>query len=69
MIEKVVLRENERIDDLELNNLKIIQKKDGFCFGIDSILLADFAKKIKNVLQSQMLHVNMGWLTHNNNPK
>lgn len=48
MIEKVVLRENERIDDLELNNLKIIQKKDGFCFGIDSILLADFAKKIKN---------------------
>ena len=28
-----ILKENERIDDLELNNLKIIQNKDGFCFG------------------------------------
>lgn len=42
------LKEDERIDDLEYNNLKIIQKKDGFCFGIDSILLSDFAKEIKN---------------------
>lgn len=39
--------ENERIDDLEYKNLKIIQNKDGFCFGIDSILLSDFAKEIK----------------------
>ena len=28
-------------------NLKIIQNKKGFCFGIDSILLSDFAKEIK----------------------
>ena len=41
------LKENERIDDLEIENLKIIQRKDGFCFGIDSVLLSDFAKKIK----------------------
>lgn len=41
------LKENERIDDLELNNLKIIQKSDGFCYGIDSVLLSDFAKNIK----------------------
>lgn len=41
------INENERIDDLEINNLKIIQKKDGFCFGIDSVLLSDFAKNIK----------------------
>lgn len=46
-MEKNILKENERIDNLELNNLKIIQKKDGFCFGIDSVLLSDFAKKIK----------------------
>ncbi len=39
---------NERIDDLEYKNLKIIQNKDGFCFGIDSILLSDFASKIKD---------------------
>ncbi len=44
---EVVLKENERIDDLEFKNLKIIQNKNGFCFGIDSILLSDFAKNIK----------------------
>lgn len=42
------LKENERIDDLEFKNLKIIQNKDGFCFGIDSVLLSDFAKNIRN---------------------
>jgi len=40
--------ENERINDIEINNYKIIQKKDGFCFGIDSVLLSDFASNIKN---------------------
>lgn len=44
---EINLNENERIDDLELNNLKIIQNKDGFCFGMDSVLLSDFAKNIK----------------------
>jgi len=42
------LKENERIDDLELNGLKIIQNTDGFCFGMDSVLLSDFAKEIRN---------------------
>ena len=41
------INDDERIDDLEINNFKIIQKKDGFCFGIDSVLLSDFAKDIK----------------------
>ena len=45
---EVILKDNERIDDLQLNNLKIIQNKDGFCFGIDAILLSDFAKDIRN---------------------
>ena len=43
----ILLDENERIDDLEFKGLKIIQNKKGFCFGIDSILLSDFAKEIK----------------------
>ena len=47
------LKENERIDDLEFKHLKIIQNKDGFCFGIDSVLLADFAKGIKNFTQKK----------------
>lgn len=42
------LKENERIDDLEYKNLKIIQNENGFCFGIDSVLLSDFAKEIKD---------------------
>ena len=41
------LKNNERIDDLEFKNLKIIQNKSWFCFGIDAILLSDFAKDIK----------------------
>lgn len=45
---KINLKENERIDDLEFKGYKIIQNKDGFCFGIDSVLLSDFAKNIKN---------------------
>ena len=43
----IELEENERIDDLEYNGLKIIQNKNGFCFGIDSVLLTDFSKEIK----------------------
>lgn len=37
----------EVIDDLQINNLKIIQKKDGFKFGTDAVLLSDFAKSVK----------------------
>lgn len=47
MEKNIKLKENERIDDLEYKGLKIIQNRDGFCFGIDSILLSDFAKNIK----------------------
>lgn len=44
----IKLNENERIDDLEYKNLKIVQDKDCFCFGIDSVLLSDFAKEIRS---------------------
>ena len=46
-MENSILMPNERIDELELNNLKIIQNKNGFCFGMDSVLLSDFAKNIR----------------------
>ena len=36
--------DDERLDDLNCKNLKILQKKDGFCFGMDSVLIANFAK-------------------------
>lgn len=41
------LKNNERIDDLQYKNLKIIQNTEGFCFGIDAVLLANFAKSMK----------------------
>ena len=44
----IELNENEVIEDLQFKNLKIIQNKKGFCFGIDSVLLSDFAKEIKD---------------------
>jgi len=37
------LKQGERIDDLMRNGLKLIQREDGFRFGTDSVLLADFA--------------------------
>ena len=42
------ISEDERIDDLGIKNMKIIQNKKGFCFGIDSVLLSDFAKEIRD---------------------
>lgn len=44
---EVQLNKNEKIEDLQFKELKIIQNKKGFCFGIDSVLLSDFAKEIK----------------------
>lgn len=38
------LLENETIEDLQVGGLRLIQKADGFRFGIDAVLLADFAK-------------------------
>ena len=39
-----MIMDDERLDDLNCKNLKILQKKDGFCFGMDSVLIANFAK-------------------------
>ena len=41
---EVKLKDTERIDDLQLKGLKVIQDKNGFWIGIDAVLLANFAK-------------------------
>lgn len=38
------LEKDERIDDLQYKGLKIIQNEKEFCFGIDAVMLANFAK-------------------------
>ena len=42
------LRPGERLDDLQLNDLHIIQNPSLFCFSADSVCLSDFAKIKKN---------------------
>lgn len=42
------IMENERVDDLQYKGLKLIQKRDGFCFGIDAVLLSHFAQVPKD---------------------
>ena len=38
-----------RIDDLQYKGLKIVQDSDGFCFGVDAVLLANMAKKARSL--------------------
>lgn len=39
---KVILYEEERLDDLQRNGYKIIQNPKKFCFGMDAVLLSGF---------------------------
>ncbi len=39
-----MIYENEKIEDLGIKGYKVIQTKDGFCFGSDAVLLARFAR-------------------------
>ena len=39
-----LLKDKEHIDDLERNGYGIIQRKDGFCFGMDAVLLSGFVQ-------------------------
>ncbi len=42
------LRSDETLDDLQLEGIHVIQKKHGFRFGVDAVLLANFAKVRRN---------------------
>ena len=48
----------ERIDELNYEGLKIIQNTEGFCFGVDSVLLTEFARDIKK--QSKIVDLGTG---------
>lgn len=41
---KAELKSGERIDDLQRNGYQIIQNENGFCFGMDAVLLSGFAR-------------------------
>ncbi|MCR4435006.1 MAG: tRNA1(Val) (adenine(37)-N6)-methyltransferase [Clostridiales bacterium] len=40
---QIDILENEMVDDLQYKGLRLIQRKDGFRFGMDAVLLANFA--------------------------
>ena len=44
----LILKDDERLDDLQLDDLKIIQRASGYKFSTDSVLLANFGKAKQN---------------------
>ncbi|MBP5282673.1 MAG: tRNA1(Val) (adenine(37)-N6)-methyltransferase [Lachnospiraceae bacterium] len=40
----MILKDKERLDDLQLSCLKIIQNPEKFCFGMDAVLLSGFVR-------------------------
>ncbi len=44
MDKELIVESHERIDDLQCHDLKIISNPEIFCFGIDAVLLANYAK-------------------------
>ena len=40
----IELKPGERIDELQRNGYQIIQNENGFCFGMDAVLLSGFAR-------------------------
>ena len=39
-----LLRDGERLDDLQIGGYHIIQNPGRFCFGMDAVLLSGFAR-------------------------
>lgn len=48
MKKSIELKEEERLDDLQVKGYHIIQNPSKFCFGIDAVLLSTFAKVKRN---------------------
>ena len=44
-----------RCDDLEIRNYKIYQETEGFCFGIDAVLLANFV--LRNIKTNNRINI------------
>jgi len=50
----------ERIDDLQLNGLRLIQNSDHFCFGVDAVLLTHYAATSKGKSPDKILDLCTG---------
>ena len=52
---EVNIEKDESIDDLQLNGLQLIQKNEGFRFGVDAVLLSHFANVKRSAVVEEML--------------
>ena len=48
MNKRELVREGERLDDLQIKGYEIIQSPGRFCFGMDAVLLSSYANVKKN---------------------
>ncbi len=60
MMEEIILRENERIDDLQRNGYRIIQNGKKFCFGMDAVLLSGFVAENGNRVGNRVIDLGTG---------
>lgn len=44
----------ERIDNIGFGNLKLIQNPEEFCYGVDAVILADFAKTFSDLKEESL---------------
>lgn len=52
----ISIKENERIDATGFGDIKIIQDPEEFCYGVDSVILSDFAvRRAKNIREGSRI--------------
>ena len=53
------LKDGERLDDLQTHGYEIIQHPGKFCFGMDAVLLASYAKvkRGERALDLSLIHI------------
>ncbi len=44
VMQKILLKENERIEEVQFAGIRLIQNPQWFCYGIDAVLLSKFCK-------------------------
>ena len=54
------LHDGERIDEIGFGGRKLIQKPDDFCYGIDAVLLADFAARRHKCRENARTVIDLG---------
>lgn len=60
--ESALLMPGERIDEIGFGNLKLIQKPEEFCYGVDAVILADYAASsaIRNNKMEKVIDLGTG---------